>query len=81
MNKFSFSTGGLYPLKSEDALSLVKKAGFDYAELMPQCFSDLTFDFANKVNDIGIKVASIHYPLIFMGVMYSAQAGMLFPRN
>lgn len=36
MSRYSFSTGALYPLESEDALRRIKNAGFDNAELMPQ---------------------------------------------
>ena len=38
--QYSFSTGALFPYESEDALAMIKAAGFDYAELMPQAISD-----------------------------------------
>ena len=76
VKRTAFSTGALYPRDSEDSLRLVKKAGFDYAELMPQCRADTSPDFAKRVHGI-IRVASIHYPLVFFPVLYNIHPGMI----
>ncbi len=76
MKRAAFSSGALYPRDSEDALRLVKKAGFDFAELMPQCRADTRPDFARRVRGL-IHVASIHYPLVFFSVLYNIHPGMV----
>jgi len=76
MNKFSFSTAALYPRDSAESLRLVGAAGFEYAELMPQCFSDVSDDFAARAADCGVKVGSVHYPLAMFSLLYNAHPGM-----
>ncbi|HDK26038.1 MAG TPA: hypothetical protein ENG48_02950, partial [Candidatus Atribacteria bacterium] len=64
--KISFSTAGLYPRDTIEAFKIIKDCGINYAELMPQDISETTIDFAKEVigKDIGLKVSSIHFPLI-----------------
>lgn len=76
MNKLSFSTGALFPLETKDAFKLIKNAGFEHAELMPQCFSDISEDNMKKYDKIGLHIASIHYPLAFFGLLYTAHETM-----
>lgn len=76
MNRYSFSTGALFPLESEDALQLIKNAGFDNAELMPQAISDASETATKKFEKTGIRIASIHYPLAMFGVLYTAHKTM-----
>ena len=63
-------------LNSEDALAMIKNAGFDYAELMPQAISDASEAAAKKFEKTGIRLASIHYPLVMFGVLYTAHRTM-----
>ncbi|MEN6338650.1 MAG: sugar phosphate isomerase/epimerase family protein [Clostridiaceae bacterium] len=74
--RYSFSTGALYPLESGDALKLIKDAGFPNAELMPQCLSDSSKESARRLERVGIRVASIHYPLAFFPLLYTAHRSM-----
>ena len=76
-NQFSFSTGALFPLDSEDALRMIKNAGFDFAELMPQAISDASDEAALKFERTGIRLASVHYPLVMFGVLYTACKTMI----
>ncbi len=76
MNKYAFSTAALYPLESDVALNLIKNAGFKYAELMPQAFSDVTDEFAVKAKKIGIRVGSVHYPLAMFAMLYTSHPVM-----
>ena len=73
---YSFSTGALYPLESEDALKQIKNAGFPNAELMPQSLSDSSKESAKRLERIGLRVASIHYPLAFFPLLYTAHRSM-----
>ncbi len=74
--QYSFSTGALFPYESEDALQMIKNAGFDYAELMPQAISDASESATKKFEKTGIRLASIHYPLVMFGVLYTAHKTM-----
>ena len=76
MNRYAFSTAALYPLASEAALELIGKAGFGYAELMPQAFSDVGDDFAERALKTGVRVGSIHYPLAMFGMLYTSHPAM-----
>lgn len=76
MNKYAFSTAALYPLESDTALGLIKNAGFKYAELMPQAFSDVTDEFAEKALKTGIQVSSVHYPLAMFAMLYTSHPAM-----
>ena len=71
--KVAFSTGALYLLETTDGLAHLKKAGFEHAELMPQCYSDLSLDTLKKIEEIGIHISSIHYPLAFFSLLYNAK--------
>lgn len=75
--KVAFSTGALYLLETTDGLAHLKKAGFEHAELMPQCYSDLSLDTLKKIEEIGIHISSIHYPLAFFSLLYNANPGMM----
>lgn len=76
MDRYAFSTAALYPLKSDVALSLIKNAGFNHAELMPQAFSDVTDGFAVKALKTGIQVSSVHYPLAMFAMLYTSHPAM-----
>lgn len=76
MPKYSFSTAALFPRDSVDSLKLVGKAGFEYAELMPQCFADSSDAFAIRAERAGVKVGSVHYPLAMFSMLYNAYGGM-----
>lgn len=76
MSRYSFSTGALFPLESEDALQRIKNAGFDNAELMPQAMSDASEAATKKFEKTGIRIASIHYPLAMFGMLYTAHKTM-----
>ncbi len=71
--KISFSTAALYPRDTIEALEIIKNCGINYAELMPQDISETTTDFAKEIlgKDIGIKVSSIHFPLILSTFYYN----------
>lgn len=77
MHKYAFSTAALYPLASDNALNLIGKAGFRYAELMPQAFSDVSDDFATRALKTGVQVCSIHYPLAMFGMLYTSHPDMI----
>ncbi|MCD6398056.1 MAG: sugar phosphate isomerase/epimerase [Spirochaetaceae bacterium] len=77
MGKISFSTGGLYPRLSIDALELIGNAGYDIAEFMPQCTYETTPAFAKEVKKLNVTVDSIHYPLVFFGILYNPYRGMV----
>lgn len=76
MKKYAFSTAALYPLSSDIALNLIGKAGFRYAELMPQAFSDVSDSFASRALKSGVKVVSIHYPLSMFAMLYTSHPDM-----
>ena len=76
-NKYSFSTAALFPRSAAESLRLIAGAGFDHAELMPQCFSDARETFALEAERIGIHVASVHYPLAMFSMLYNAGEGMV----
>lgn len=76
MNKAAFSTGAFYTLETSEALSKIRNAGFAHAELMPQCSEDLSPSMLRKTEKIGIHISSIHYPLVFFGILYNANPGM-----
>lgn len=75
-DRYSFSTGALFPRESADALRLVHDAGFPNAELMPQCLSDVSEASIRAFERIGIRVASIHYPLAFFAMLYTPHLSM-----
>ncbi len=75
-DRCSFSTGALYPLESDHALSLLSDAGFIHAELMPQAFADVDEKAALRYEKTGIHIASIHYPLAMFSMLYSAHKSM-----
>lgn len=75
-HRFSFSTGALFPLNTEDALQLLADAGFPNAELMPQCLSDASEKSTLLFEKTGVRIASIHYPLAFFPMLYSPHAAM-----
>lgn len=76
--RFSFSTAALYPRDSLDSLDLIKEAGYDAAELMPQCMEETLPCFAKKVMSISkMRVASIHFPLVFFSIFYNPYPGMI----
>lgn len=75
-DRYSFSTGALFPLESADALRLIHDAGFPNAELMPQCLSDATEESARIFGRIGIRIASIHFPLAFFPMIYTPHRSM-----
>lgn len=77
MSRYSFSTGALFPYNSEEALQLIKNAGFDNAELMPQAMSDASEASTLKFEKTGIRIASIHYPLVFFGMLYTPHKAMM----
>jgi sugar phosphate isomerase/epimerase len=72
----SFSTAALYPRDSADSLSLIARAGFGCAELMPQCFADAGDAFAARAGGTGVRIGSVHYPLAMFGMLYNAHSGM-----
>ncbi|MBU4226905.1 sugar phosphate isomerase/epimerase [bacterium] len=76
--KISFSTAALYPRDTIEALKIIKDCGINYAELMPQDISETTTDFAKEIirKDIGIKVSSIHFPLILSSFYYNCYPKM-----
>ncbi len=76
MNRYAFSTGALYPLPSQQALSLVGEAGFAHAELMPQCFWDTSEEATLSFEKTKVHVSSIHYPLAMFSMLYSAHPVM-----
>jgi len=76
-DRFSFSTGALFPLNTEDALSLLAQAGFKNAELMPQCLSDASEESTLLFEKTGVRIASIHYPLAFFPMLYTPHKAMM----
>lgn len=76
MYKYSFSTAALFPRDSAEALRLIGEAGFEYAELMPQCFSDVEEPFVARAEKSGVRVGSVHYPLAMFSMLYNAHPGM-----
>ncbi|MGX8679275.1 MAG: sugar phosphate isomerase/epimerase family protein [Sphaerochaetaceae bacterium] len=76
MSKISFSTGALYILETVDAFACLRKAGFENAELMPQCQADLSLKSLSEFDRTGIHISSIHYPLAFFALLYNANPGM-----
>lgn len=75
--KYSFSTAALFPRGAAESLRLLRSAGFEHAELMPQCFAEAKEDFAREAGGCGIHVASIHYPLAMFSMLYNAGEGMV----
>lgn len=74
----SFSTAALFPRNSLDSLKIVEEAGFQYAELMPQCMEETKPCFAKEITSrVKIKVASIHFPLVFFSMFYNPYPGMM----
>jgi sugar phosphate isomerase/epimerase len=76
VKKISFSTAALFPRDSVESLRLIGAAGFEYAELMPQCFSDVGDAFVSRAAGVGAKVGSVHYPLAMFSLLYNAHPGM-----
>lgn len=76
--RFSFSTAALFPRNSVESLKLIAEAGFHYAELMPQCLEETKPHFAREVRShVKLKVASLHFPLVFQSVFYNPYPGMV----
>ena len=75
--RFSFSTGALYPYDSVTALQLIHDAGFPRAELMPQALSDVSEESTLAFEQTGILLGSIHYPLIFIVMQYNCTPSMI----
>lgn len=75
--RLSFSTAALYPTTTLDSLALLRSCGFREAEIMPQCYEECRPSFANKVLQTGIRVSSIHFPLVFFSVFYNPYPGMM----
>ncbi len=75
-DRFSFSTAALFPRESADALRLIRGAGFQNAELMPQCLSDASADSARAFEQVGVRIASIHFPLAFFPMLYTPHRSM-----
>lgn len=75
-NRYSFSTGALFPLESDEALRLIGQAGFGHAELMPQAFADVSDAAALRFEKCGVHIASIHYPLAMFSMLYTAHSTM-----
>lgn len=76
MLEYGFSTAALYPRDNADCLDLIAKAGFDCAELMPQCFRDASPEFASIAERSGLRIRSVHYPLAMFGMLYNANPTM-----
>lgn len=76
MKLYGFSTAALYPRPQADCLRLVGEAGFDRAELMPQCFAECRPDFAREAEKCGVQVGSVHYPLAMFSLLYNSYGGM-----
>ncbi|MCK5201197.1 MAG: sugar phosphate isomerase/epimerase, partial [Spirochaetales bacterium] len=62
---------------SIDALRLIENAGYTIAEFMPQCTYETTPEFAKEVRKLDVTVDSIHYPLVFFGILYNPYPGMV----
>lgn len=77
MEKTAFSTGALYTIETIEALGKIRNAGFKHAELMPQCYEDLSLEMLAKIDKVGIHISSIHYPLTYFGILYNANPGMM----
>ncbi|RKX46682.1 MAG: hypothetical protein DRP27_00670 [Thermotogae bacterium] len=76
--KLSFSTAALFPRNSVESLKLVEEAGFHYAELMPQCLEETKPRFAKEIKThVKLKIASVHFPLVFQPVFYNPYPGMM----
>lgn len=75
--RFSFSTGALYPYESAEALAMIRRAGFPRAELMPQALSDASEESTKLFEKTGILLGSIHYPLVLFGFLYNCQKTMI----
>jgi sugar phosphate isomerase/epimerase len=71
--KICFSTAGLFPRPTLEALQLIAEAGYDGAEIMPQCGYETTPRFAFEITRTkGIPaICSIHFPLIFFPIFYN----------
>lgn len=76
MKKYAFSTAALFPRHSTESLKIIGKAGFEFAELMPQCFADISEEFAKEALQTGVRVSSIHYPLAMFSILYNAHPCM-----
>ena len=77
MKKVAFSTGAFYTYETLEAVRQLRKAGFEHMELMPQCHEDLTLKTLSEIKKLGMHVSSIHYPLVFFGILYNANPGMM----
>lgn len=75
-NLYAFSTGALYPLRSPDAVALVRDAGFDGAELMPQSLYDSSDRGILEFERVGLPLTSIHFPLAFFALLYTSHPDM-----
>lgn len=76
--KISFSTAALFPRDTLESLKLIERVGFSYAELMPQCKEETTPNFARRIlEEVKVKVGSIHFPLVFFSIFYNPYPGMV----
>ncbi|MBR6348497.1 MAG: sugar phosphate isomerase/epimerase [Spirochaetales bacterium] len=77
MKKVAFSTGAFYTYDTLEAVRKLRNAGFEHMELMPQCHEDLSLETLAQIKKLGMHVSSIHYPLVFFGILYNANPGMM----
>jgi len=77
MKKVAFSTGAFYTYDTLEAVRKLRKAGFEHMELMPQCHDDLSMGTLAEIKMQGMHISSIHYPLVFFGILYNANPGMM----
>lgn len=76
MKKVAFSTGAFYTFSTLEAVGKLRNAGFSHMELMPQCHKDLSLETLAQIKELGMHISSIHYPLVFFGILYNANPGM-----
>lgn len=77
MKKVSFSTGAFYTYETLEAVKKLRKAGFEHMELMPQCHKDLSMERLAEIKKLGMHISSVHYPLVFFGILYNANPDMM----
>ena len=72
MKKTAFSTGAFYTLETAEALGKIRKAGFEHAELMPQCQEDLSPVMLQETNmHKAMETKTIKNLFIFLYSFYS----------
>ncbi len=77
--KVSFSTAGLFPRDTLDALKLLENCGIGYAEVMPQSPYEVKEGFGREILKRldRLRIASIHFPLVFFSAFYNPYEGMI----